>query len=228
MEKTRISTGPSARPGTERPKRLTTESMLVEPAAAPDGGQDAGGQRQREPEAQRGQGERQRVGVARGDKVGHGVVQADGAAQVAVQDAVPVVEVLRPERQVEAVLVAQGADVGWRCALAEHLQNGVAGNQVNEQKDQRNHQPDDGKGEREAGEDLLHGLNSTINQRPRLRRDSGWEHFRKWCRPEFYWYPTHSAEKRGMDGARKSTSKAEILWELVENRTRSGKSTLRG
>ena len=26
MEKTRISTGPSARPGTERPKRLTTES----------------------------------------------------------------------------------------------------------------------------------------------------------------------------------------------------------
>jgi hypothetical protein len=39
------------------------------------------------------------------------------------------------------------------------------------------------------------------------------EHFRKWCRPEFYWYPTHSAEKRGMDGARKSTSKAKMLQE---------------
>jgi hypothetical protein len=35
---------------------------------------------------------------------------------------------------------------------------------VNEQKDQRNHQPDDRNGEHEAGEDLLHGLLSTINQ----------------------------------------------------------------
>jgi hypothetical protein len=44
------------------------------------------------------------------------------------------------------------------------MQDGVAGDQVNEQKDQRNHQPYDWKGEREAGEDLLHGLESTINQ----------------------------------------------------------------
>jgi hypothetical protein len=35
---------------------------------------------------------------------------------------------------------------------------------VNEQKDQRNHQPDDRNGEGETGEDLLHGLNSTIYQ----------------------------------------------------------------
>jgi hypothetical protein len=35
--------------------------------------------------------------------------------------------------------------------------------------------------------------------------------FRKWCRPEFYWDPTHSAEKRGMDGARESTSKVKML-----------------
>ncbi len=35
---------------------------------------------------------------------------------------------------------------------------------MNEQKDQRNHEPDDRDGEDEAGEDLLHGLESTINQ----------------------------------------------------------------
>jgi glycosyltransferase involved in cell wall biosynthesis len=37
------------------------------------------------------------------------------------------------------------------------------------------------------------------------------EHFRKWCRPEFHWYPTLSAEKSGKDGARKSTAKAKML-----------------
>jgi transposase len=35
------------------------------------------------------------------------------------------------------------------------------------------------------------------------------EFFRKLCRPEFWRYPTHSAEKRGMDGARKSIAKAK-------------------
>ena len=38
---------------------------------------------------------------------------------------------------------------------------------MNEQKDQRNHQPDDRKSEREAGEGLLHGLGTTINQKDR-------------------------------------------------------------
>jgi hypothetical protein len=37
------------------------------------------------------------------------------------------------------------------------------------------------------------------------------ELFRKLCRPEFWRYPTHSAEKRGMDGARKSIAKANLL-----------------
>jgi hypothetical protein len=36
---------------------------------------------------------------------------------------------------------------------------------MNQQKDQRNHQPDDGNGENEAGEGLHHRLDSTINQR---------------------------------------------------------------
>jgi hypothetical protein len=35
--------------------------------------------------------------------------------------------------------------------------------------------------------------------------------FRKWCRPEFHWYPTLSAEKSGKDGARMSTARAKML-----------------
>jgi len=34
---------------------------------------------------------------------------------------------------------------------------------VDEQKNQRNHQPDDGQSKGEAGENLFHGLFSTIN-----------------------------------------------------------------
>ena len=83
-------------------------------------------------------------------------MQPDGVAQVAVQNPIPVVQILPAQRLVEAVLVAQRIDVGGRCALAQHLQNGVAGHQVNEQKHQRNHQPHDRKSECEAGENLFH------------------------------------------------------------------------
>jgi hypothetical protein len=87
-----------------------------------------------------------------------------------MEDAGPVVDVLRPERLVEAVLAAQSRYIGWSCALAQYLQDGVAGNQVDEQKNQRNHQPDDRKREHEAGEGLLHGLAS--NDKP-ASRDQG-------------------------------------------------------
>jgi hypothetical protein len=53
-----------------------------------------------------------------------------------------------------------------------------------------------------------------VSERQLMRQCSAFphlEHFRKWCRPEFYWYPTHSAEKRGMDGALKFPLKAKML-----------------
>ncbi len=37
------------------------------------------------------------------------------------------------------------------------------------------------------------------------------EHFWELCRPRFCRFPTHSAEKRGMDGARESTVNPKIL-----------------
>ncbi len=98
--------------------------------------------------------------------MGDGIVETDRHAQVAVEDAGPIVDVLGPEGLVEAVLVAQGGDVGGGGAFAEHLQDRVAGNEVDEEENQGNHDPDHGEGEEQAGEDLLHGLGSTINQGP--------------------------------------------------------------
>lgn len=63
-------------------------------------------------------------------------MHADGVPEIAVQDAVPVMEILGAMRQIERVLVAQGGDVGRGCDLAQHLLNRVAGDQVNEQENQ--------------------------------------------------------------------------------------------
>jgi len=41
------------------------------------------------------------------------------------------------------------------------------------------------------------------------------EHFRELCRPEFCGYPTHSAEKLGMDGAQKSAVNQKMLWRIL-------------
>jgi len=87
-----------------------------------------------------------------------GVVEPDRPAQVAVEDVAPVVEVLHAERQVEAVLMAQGGEVACGCSFAKHLLDGVAWDKVDEKKDERDDNPDYGEGEQDAGEDGLHGL----------------------------------------------------------------------
>ena len=49
------------------------------------------------------------------------------------------------ERDVEAVGVARGLDIGAGGAFAEHRLDGVSGDEVDEQKDDGDHQPDDGQ-----------------------------------------------------------------------------------
>ena len=70
------------------------------------------------------------------------LVEAERWTEVAVQHAFPVMEILLAERDIETVGVAGGLDVGGGCAFAEHLQDGIAGDEVDQQKDQRDHQPD--------------------------------------------------------------------------------------
>src|SRR5580698_5095334 len=96
--------------------------------------------------------------------MGHRIVEANGTTQVPVQDAIPIVQILSWERLVKVILVAQAVDVSRSCAFAQHLLDRVAWNKVDEQKDQRDHKPDNMQCEDEAGQDLLHGLDSTINQ----------------------------------------------------------------
>jgi hypothetical protein len=54
--------------------------------------------------------------------------------------------------------VAEGGEVGGGCSFAEHLLDGVAGNEMNQKEDERDDDPDDGEGESYAGEDGFHWL----------------------------------------------------------------------
>ena len=53
-----------------------------------------------------------------------------------MQHAFPVVEILLSQRGVEAIGVASGGDIGGRGAFAEHLRDGVSGDEVDQQEDQ--------------------------------------------------------------------------------------------
>jgi hypothetical protein len=70
-----------------------------------------------------------------------------------VEDAFPVAEVLLAERGVEAIGVAQGRDIGGGGAFAEHLLDGISGDEMDEEKDKADHQPDDRQGVEDALEE---------------------------------------------------------------------------
>ena len=50
--------------------------------------------------------------------------------------------------------MAEGVDVGRGGAFAEHLDDGVAGDEMDEQEDDRDHNPEDRKCEEDAAEGL--------------------------------------------------------------------------
>ena len=122
--------GPRAKLGNDRPKRLTTESRRSSQRLRRWAERTPAGMERQSAMSSDGQREAQRVGIGLGQAERDGFVEADGAAEVAVQDAFPVIEVLLAEWGVEAVGVAGGGDVGGRGAFAEHLRDGVSGDEV--------------------------------------------------------------------------------------------------
>jgi hypothetical protein len=81
-------------------------------------------------------------------------VEAEGLAEIAVEQAVPVIRVLDMKRQIKAVQVTEGIDVGGSGAFAEHLSDGVAGDEMDEKKDDGDDDPENGKGQQDATERL--------------------------------------------------------------------------
>jgi hypothetical protein len=69
-----------------------------------------------------------------------------------MKDSAPVVGVLLEERSIETVGMAESIDVGNGSSFAEHLDDGVAWNEVNEKKDDRDDNPEDRKCKQDAAE----------------------------------------------------------------------------
>jgi hypothetical protein len=86
--------------------------------------------------------------------VGDGVVEPQGLAEVGVEDAAPVVEVLLGEGGVESVGVAECGDIGGGSSFAQHLDDGVAGNEMDEKEDDGDDDPKNGKRKQDATEGL--------------------------------------------------------------------------
>jgi hypothetical protein len=53
--------------------------------------------------------------------------------------------------------VAEVGDIGRGGALAEHLDDGVAGDEVDEEEDDRDHHPEDEEGDEDAADGLGNG-----------------------------------------------------------------------
>ena len=54
-------------------------------------------------------------------------------------------QILLAQRDIEAVGMPGGLDVSCRRAFSQHLQNGIAGNQVDQKEYQRHDEPDYGQ-----------------------------------------------------------------------------------
>jgi hypothetical protein len=80
----------------------------------------------------------------------NGLVVAEGASEIAVENAFPIADVLRAEWKIEAVGVAGFGDLDRRRAFAEKLLNGISGDDVDEEEDDGDDQPDDWEGVEDA------------------------------------------------------------------------------
>src|SRR5712692_1004410 len=141
----------------------------IVPAVSALGGADARRNRKQHRDHQRCDGQLQRIRIALRNQASYILVVTQRQAQVAVQHAFPVIEVLRTQWEIKSIGVTGGLNIRRGSAFAEHLLNGIAGNQVDKKKDQRNDEPDDRQSVEHAEGDVAeHGCSSIVSsQSPR-------------------------------------------------------------
>ena len=148
----------------------------VVPAIAAGGRAHSGGNGEQDGDGECGKGQRKGGGIGLRDELADRFVEAQRAAEIAVEDAIPIADVLGGERNVEAIGVARGLDVGTGSAFAEHGLDGVSGDEVDEQKDHADDQPDDRQHVGEAGKEIANHASrfpSSWRRRNQRRRRPG-------------------------------------------------------
>jgi len=64
--------------------------------------------------------------------------------------ALPVMQILFSQRSIEAIRMAQCSSVGGQCTFAEHLLDGVSGDEMDQEKDEAHDEPDHRQGIKDA------------------------------------------------------------------------------
>ncbi len=152
--KNKISTGPKAKLGNDRPNRLTTlrtrssHWFLLLAECTPAGMASTMATNNDASVSCKVNG------ITLRDQAGNSLIEAQRLAKVSVEHAAPVIQILLAERDIESIGVARRLNVSGGRAFAEHLLNGIAGNEVDQQKDGGHDQPDDRQGVEDAGEDV--------------------------------------------------------------------------
>jgi hypothetical protein len=99
----------------------------VDHASAVDGGQDAERQREGNGEQERGTGQLEGCRQPLEDERQRGLLMAERRAEIAAQGAAEELDVLQPQRSVEAELTAERSQLVDRCVAGQHGGRGVAG-----------------------------------------------------------------------------------------------------
>ena len=112
---------------------------VVDGRAAPDGGDDAERQRNQHGDGHRRERQLRGRRHALENLLQHRLIVPQRHAEIAARQPLEKRSVLHEQRPVEAETLAELRDVLRRGAFAEHRLRGIAGNEVDERKDQRRH-----------------------------------------------------------------------------------------
>ena len=147
-EKRMISIGPSQKFGIETPTSEPTSASRSGRRSRRIGGEDADRQRDQQGDRHRRGGEQRRGRQRAADHREDRLAVEERAAEIAAGEPAEEARVLLAQRAVEAEVGAQLPEIGARGGLAEHQLHRVAGDQVHEEEDERQH-PEHGRDEQE-------------------------------------------------------------------------------
>jgi hypothetical protein len=137
----------------ESKQREDTDSTVGEVAAAMRR-DNASGNGDGRTDQQSEESQLHRGGIALKDDAANGSLKFEGLAEIAVGHFPKIATVLHRQRAIEAQRVAKFGDLPWGGTFAEHLFDGITWDDVDQKKNESEHQPEGGKRKQKPVEEM--------------------------------------------------------------------------
>src|SRR4029077_242046 len=134
----------------EAPEADHADEAVV-PIIATPGRVNAGRYGEHNHNQQRGQRELQGVGIALAQESADTLVVAQRDPEIALQHALPIIQILLAEWEIESIGMPCGLQVRRRGAFSQHLLDGIARDEMDQEKYERHYQPDHWQRVEDAG-----------------------------------------------------------------------------